>query len=176
MVVIKVPAIRSPLRNCFPCRKTPIPRCIAQLPSSRRRNLLHPPWFARTSLFTYLPSIKATKTGGFAKEKQWNWHNFAICLAVGFVGSFAVACPASVIGVSLTQLAFSNTWVWSTGTRNSPITPERWSEPQAACSRHVLLRCADEAGPWTRTDARPPRRRARFFRSLAVVTGALRRK
>ena len=43
---------------------------------------------------------------GFAQDKQWNWHNFWICLGVGFVGQLAFGYPSSIIGVTLAQPAF----------------------------------------------------------------------
>lgn len=43
---------------------------------------------------------------GFAQDRQWNWHNFWICLTVGFVGQFAFGYPSSIIGVTLAQPAF----------------------------------------------------------------------
>ena len=43
---------------------------------------------------------------GFAQDKQWNWHNFWICLVVGFIGQMAFGYPSSIIGVTLAQPAF----------------------------------------------------------------------
>lgn len=48
----------------------------------------------------------AAKTSGFAHNKQWNWRNFWICLAVGFIGEFAAAYSSCIIGVTLAQPAF----------------------------------------------------------------------
>jgi MFS family permease len=43
---------------------------------------------------------------GFSQGRQWNWHNFWICLAIGFIGQMACGYPAGIIGVTLAQPAF----------------------------------------------------------------------
>ena len=43
---------------------------------------------------------------GFKQDKQWNWHNFFVCLSVGFIGQLAFGYPSSIIGVTLAQPAF----------------------------------------------------------------------
>src|SRR5207248_1237827 len=66
--------------------------------------------------FTHFPSspkfhgykhpLSPLMAKGFAQDKQWNWHNFWICLSVGFVGQLAFGYPSSIIGVTLAQPAF----------------------------------------------------------------------
>ena len=51
-----------------------------------------------------LPTLIMAK--GFSQDKQWNWHNFRVCLAVGFIGQLAFGYPSSIIGVTLAQPAF----------------------------------------------------------------------
>ena len=55
---------------------------------------------------SHLTSLHLTMAKGFRQDKQWNWHNFAICLAVGFIGQLAFGYPSSIIGVTLAQPAF----------------------------------------------------------------------
>jgi hypothetical protein len=43
---------------------------------------------------------------GFNQDKQWNWANFGICLAVGLVGQLAFGYPSSTLSVTLAQPAF----------------------------------------------------------------------
>ena len=43
---------------------------------------------------------------GFLQNGQWNWYNFWICLALGFIGQLCCSYPAAVIGVTLAQPAF----------------------------------------------------------------------
>ncbi|KAI9764617.1 MAG: hypothetical protein M1839_005803 [Geoglossum umbratile] len=43
---------------------------------------------------------------GFSQGRQWNWHNFWICLALGFIGQLAFGYPSAIIGVTLAQPAF----------------------------------------------------------------------
>ena len=43
---------------------------------------------------------------GFGQDKQWNWHNFLVCLAIGFVGQMAFGYPSAIISVTLAQPSF----------------------------------------------------------------------
>jgi MFS family permease len=43
---------------------------------------------------------------GLLQNRQWNWYNFWICLAIGFTGQLAASYPSSIIGVTLAQPAF----------------------------------------------------------------------
>ena len=42
---------------------------------------------------------------GFGQDRQWNWKNFSVCLAIA-CGQLAFGYPASIIGVTLAQPSF----------------------------------------------------------------------